>query len=163
MAADGIALLGHVEAIDGERVSLRPDLSESLARADGSFAARFQGPFDTYIERAGIEAPPDDRQPFDFEPAQTLELDLSKAGITTVLWASGYRMDFSWIDMPIFDEHGVPRNDRGVAEVPGLYFIGLLWLHNLLSASLMGVGPDARHLAGHMGLITADEAAQVTA
>lgn len=163
MAADGITLLGHLDRIDGQRISLRPDLSENLARADDFFAARFQGPFDSYIERAGLDAPPDDREGFDFEPAHTLELDLSKAGITTVVWASGYRMDFGWVDLPIFDEYGVPRNERGVSEVPGLYFIGLLWLHNLLSASLMGVGPDARHLAGRMGLITADEAGQVPA
>ena len=160
MAAGGITLLGHLDRIDGERISLRPDLSESLARADGFFAARFQGPIDTYIERTCMEVPPDDRQPFDFEPPQTLELDLSKAGISTVIWASGYRMDFSWVHLPIFDEYGVPRNDRGVSEVPGLYFIGLLWLRNMLSASLLGIGPDARHLAGRMGLITADEAEQ---
>jgi putative flavoprotein involved in K+ transport len=163
MAADGITLLGHLDGIDGERISLRSDLSDNLARADGFFAARFQGAIDSYIERAGIEAPPDDREPFYFEPAQTLDLDLSKAGISTVLWASGYRMDFGWVDLPIFDEYGVPRNDRGVSEVPGLYFIGLLWLHNLLSASLLGIGPDARHLAGQMGLITADEADRVPA
>jgi putative flavoprotein involved in K+ transport len=163
MAADGITLLGHLDRIDGERISLRPDLSENLARADGFFAARFQGPIDTYIERTGLAAPPDDREGFDFEPAQTLELNLSKVGITTVVWAAGYRMDFGWVDLPIFDEYGVPRNDRGVSEVPGLYFIGLLWLHNLLSSSLLGIGPDARHLAGRMGLITADEAEQVTA
>jgi putative flavoprotein involved in K+ transport len=161
LAADGITLLGHLDAVDGERISFRPDLSESLARADGFFAARFQGPIESYIERAGLDAPPDDREPFDFEPAQALELNLSKAGISTVIWAAGYRMDYSWIDLPIFDEFGVPRNDRGVSEVPGLYFIGMLWLHNLLSASLLGVGPDSRHLAGRMGLITADEAEQV--
>ena len=161
MAADGITLLGHMDAIDGERISLRPDLSESLARADGFFAARFQGPIESYIERAGLDVPPDDREPFDFEPAQTLELNLSKAGISTVIWAAGYRMDYSWIDLPIFDELGVPRNDRGASEVPGLFFIGMLWQHNLLSASLLGVGPDSRYLAGRMGLITADEAERV--
>jgi putative flavoprotein involved in K+ transport len=107
--------------------------------------------------------PPDDREPFDDEPPQPLELDLAKAGITTVIWASGYRMDFGWIDMPIFDEFGVPRNDRGVSEMPGLYFIGLPWLHNLLSSNLMGIGHDARHLAGRMGLIAPAEAEQVTA
>ena len=161
LAADGITLLGHLDAIDGERISLRPDLSESLARADGFFAARFQGPIESYIERAGLDVPPDDREPFDFEPAQTLELNLSKAGISTVIWAAGYRMDYSWIDLPIFDELGVPRNDRGASEVPGLFFIGMLWQHNLLSASLLGVGPDSRYLAGRMGLITADEAERV--
>ncbi|HEU6439563.1 MAG TPA: hypothetical protein VFC12_03905, partial [Terriglobales bacterium] len=56
---------------------------------------------------------------------------------------------------PILDEYGMPRQDRGVSEVSGLYFLGLPWLNTILSASLMGVGPDARHLADRMGLIGA--------
>jgi putative flavoprotein involved in K+ transport len=163
MAADGITLLGHLDGIDGERISIRPDLSESLARADGFFAARLQGPIDAYIEQTHMEAPPEDRRPFDFEPPQPLDLNLSKAGIGTVIWASGYRMDYSWVDLPILDEFGIPRNDRGVSEIPGLYFIGMLWMHNQLSAALPGVGPDSRHLAQRMGLITAAEAEQIPA
>jgi putative flavoprotein involved in K+ transport len=163
MAAEGVTMLGHLDGIDGERVQLRPDLSESLARADRFFDERFRTPIDLFIERAGIEAPPDDRRPFDFEPPEELELDLSDAGISTVIWASGYRLDFGWLDLPILDEFGVPRQDRGVSEVPGLHFLGLPWLHTFVSAALVGVGADARYLAERMGLIAATEVDPVSA
>ena len=163
MAAEGITLLGHLDGIDGDRVRLRPDLSASLARADRFFDERFRPPIDLFIERAGIEAPPDDRRPFDFEPPEKLDLDLSEAGISTVLWASGYRLDFGWLDLPILDEYGVPRQDRGVSEVPGLHFLGLPWLHTFISATLVGVGSDARYLAERMGLIDAAGVEPVTA
>jgi len=159
MAYDGITLLGHLDGVDGDKIRLRADLAWNLASADAHFDERFRPLIDPYIERAGIAAPPDERQPVSFEPPETLELDLAKAGITTVIWSSGYRTDFSWLDVAgpngrgILDEYGIPRQDRGVSEVPGLYFIGLPWLHTVLSASLMGVGPDARHLAYRMGLV----------
>ena len=165
MAYDGITLLGHLDGVDGDRLRLRPDLAMSLAFADRYFDARFRPLIDPYIELAGIVAPPDDRQPVAFEPPETLELDLAKAGITSVVWASGYRTDFGWLDIAgpdgrsILDEYGMPRQDRGVSEVSGLYFLGLPWLHTVLSATLMGVSPDARYLAEQMSLIGADAAA----
>jgi putative flavoprotein involved in K+ transport len=161
MAYDGITLLGHLEGVDGDRLRLRPDLAMNLAFADHFFDARLRPLIDPYIERAGIVAPPDDRQPVAFEPPETVELNLARAGITSVVWASGYRTDFGWLDIAgpegrsILDEYGMPRQDRGVSEVSGLYFLGLPWLNTILSSSLMGVGPDSRHLAERMGLIGA--------
>ena len=163
MAYDGITLLGHLDGVDGDNIRLRPDLAANLAFADAFFDARFKPLIDPYIERAGISAPPDDRHPVAFEPPETLELDLAKAGITSVVWSSGYRADFSWLDIAepdgrsILDEYGIPRQDRGVSQVSGLYFIGLPWLHTVLSASLMGVGPDSHYLADRMGLLPAAE------
>src|SRR5207245_4100129 len=107
---------------------------------------------DTYIERAGIDAPPHDGQPFAFEPPALAEVDLHDAGISTVIWTTGYALDYGWIDLPILDEQGFPRQRRGVSDVPGLYFLGLLWQHTQASATLFGVSLDARHLAEHMGL-----------
>ena len=152
MAADGITLLGRLEGVDGERVRLGDDLPANLAAADRFFDNRWRAAFDAYIEREGLDAPPDDREPFDFEPPAPAELDLNEAGITSVLWTSGYKLDFGWLDMPILDEWGVPRHDRGVSDVPGLYFLGLPWQYTQLSPALPGVGWDAAHLARHMGL-----------
>lgn len=163
MAAEGITLLGHLDGIDGDRIRLRPDLSASLARADRFFDENYRPLIELFIERAGVEAPPDDRGPFDFEPPVELGLDLSEAGISTVLWACGYRLDFSWLDLPILDEFGVPRQDRGVSEVSGLYFLGLPWLHTVASATLGGVGGDARYLAERMGLTDAANVEVATA
>ena len=68
--------------------------------------------------------------------------------VSTVLWCTGYRDDFSWIDAPAFDDAGLPIHNRGVvAAVPGLYFLGQEFLFAIVSATLPGVGRDARHLA----------------
>ena len=89
--------------------------------------------------------------PFEYAPPEVTELDLSRAGISTVLWTTGYVFDYRWIELPIFDSMGFPRQTRGVTEVPGLYFIGSLWQHTLVSATLLGVDLDARALRGADG------------
>jgi len=151
-AARGINLLGRIERVDGERLTLAPDLPANLRRADAFFGERFQPVIDRYIEAAGIDAPPDDAVPFDFEPPQLEEVDLARAGISTVLWATGYRLGYDWIDLPIFDEFGYPSQRRGVTDVPGLYFVGLLWQLNQISATLRGAALESGYLAERMGL-----------
>jgi len=156
-AAEGMTLIGRIDDVDGERLRLAPDLATNLARADEFFDARFRDLVETFIARAGLDVPPDDRQPFAFDPAEPTEVDLAALGVNSVLWTSGYRMDYRWIDLPIFDDHGYPRQSRGVTEIPGLYFLGLLWQHNQGSATLFGVNEDAAYLARQMGLrITSD-------
>lgn len=77
--------------------------------------------------------------------------DGNAAAVSSVIWCTGYRNDFGWIDLPAFDDDGDPRHRRGVVEsVPGLYFLGLEWLFAMGSATLTGVGRDARHLAERM-------------
>lgn len=151
-AARGINLLGRIERVEGERLVLAPDLPENLRRADRFFDERYKPLIDRYIAAAGIAAPPDDRVPFEFDPAVLGELDLARAGISTFLWTTGYRLDYGWIDLPIFDEFGYPRQHRGVTEVPGLYFVGLLWQHTQISATLLGISMEAAHIAAKMGL-----------
>lgn len=146
-ARDGMLLVGHLDGIDGERIRLAPDLATNLRFADTFFDERMRTEIDTVIEEAGIDASPDDRETVDYEPAEVLELDLAAEGVSTVLWTSGYRLDFSWIDLPIFDEFGAPRHVRGVTEVPGLTFLGLPWQLNQGSATFFGVANDAAYLA----------------
>ena len=67
-----------------------------------------------------------------------------------MVWATGYRYDFSWIDFPVRDEMGYPVTDRGATAIPGLYFIGLNWMVKRKSGLLYGVGDDARHVAAHI-------------
>jgi putative flavoprotein involved in K+ transport len=157
MAAGGMHLLGRIDDVDGERLVLRQDLAANLRWADEFFDTRFKELADRFIERAGIDAPPDDRVPFEFEPPQPAELDLGRAGIGTVLWTTGYQRAYPWLDLPIIDELGFPRQRRGVTEVPGLYFLGLLWQHNQGSATLFGPAVDGAYLADHMGLAVPDE------
>jgi putative flavoprotein involved in K+ transport len=70
--------------------------------------------------------------------------------VSTVLWSAGYRPDFGWIDAPIHDEFGVPRHERGVSDIAGLYFLGLHWQHTQGSATLFGPAVDGRHLVERM-------------
>jgi putative flavoprotein involved in K+ transport len=67
-----------------------------------------------------------------------------------VIWATGYGVDFGWIDVPVLDARGEPVHRRGVTEVPGLYFLGLQWLAKMSSSFLSGVGDDAADLADHI-------------
>jgi putative flavoprotein involved in K+ transport len=150
---DGVRLVGRLTGVDGERVRLAPDLPDNIAAADRFFDERFRPLFDRLIDAAGIDAPlADPVAPIAFEPEVIDELDLASAGISTVLWTTGFRRDLTWIDPPITDELGFPRQVRGVTEVPGLYVLGSLWQLDQASATLFGVARDARVLAGLMGL-----------
>jgi putative flavoprotein involved in K+ transport len=158
LAAAGLTLLGRPTAIDGERLRVAPGLSTSLAAAEQVFHERFKALIDRFIDQARIDAPPYERTLSTFEPPERDELDLHQAGISTVIWATGYRPDFAWIDIPIFDEMGFPRHRRGVTDVQGLYFLGLLWQHTQASATLFGPRLDAPYLLEEMGLrIAMDE------
>ena len=152
LAAEGMSLVGRVAGIDGRRIQFAPGLSVSLDRADAFFGEPLQPMIERYIALAGLDAPPDDRQPVRFDPPEIEGLDLDTAGINTVVWATGYRPDFGWIDLPILDEMGFPKQRRGITDVPGLYFLGLLWQHTQASATLFGLTLDAPYLLAAMGL-----------
>jgi putative flavoprotein involved in K+ transport len=148
-AQDGVTLLGRLQGADGVKVRLAHDLHDNLAAADKAESELRQG-IDKYIENNGLQALPADEPPplrLGYDSAIITELDLDAAGITSVIWATGYGVDFSWLDFPIFDEYGYPVHRRGVTEQPGLYFVGLLWLHNQKSSLFLGIGEDAEHIA----------------
>lgn len=146
-AKDGVVLLGHARDADGTKLAAADDLPDNLARAD-DFAANLMDGVDRYIEKAGIPAPHEDRVALraGYDAPQRTELDLREADIRAVVWATGYRHDYAWIRFPVFDEHGYPVQERGVTDVPGLYFLGLHWLHTLGSGLFVGVGGDAAHV-----------------
>jgi putative flavoprotein involved in K+ transport len=78
------------------------------------------------------------------------ELDLNTAGISSVVWATGYRFDFSLVKLPVVDADGYPLQQRGVTDYDGLYFLGMPWLYSRRSGILFGVGDDAAYLAKHI-------------
>jgi putative flavoprotein involved in K+ transport len=109
---------------------------------------------DDYVSRTGIDVP---KLQVGHKRAHTsgaLEgpsaIDVRAAAIRSVIWATGYALDFNWVELPIFDERGEPAHKRGVTAAPGIYFLGLSWLHKPTSAFLCGVGEDARYLAERM-------------
>lgn len=151
-ARDGVTLLGRVAGAEGNTLTFAPDLHENLTRAD-KFATELLKGIDTYIAQAGLDAPtesvPELRDGYAAEIIPALEVQA--AGIRTVIWAMGYRFNFSqMVKLPLFDEDGFPLQARGVTQQPGLYFLGLPWLHTSKSGLLLGVGEDAKHIVEHI-------------
>ena len=107
---------------------------------------------DDYIARMGLSVPTETIQKLRDGYAQEVvtELDPKGAGITTILWATGYTFDFSLVKLPIADPDGYPIQKRGVTDYDGLYFLGMPWLHSRRSGILFGVGDDAAYLAAHI-------------
>jgi putative flavoprotein involved in K+ transport len=143
-ARDGVVLLGRMQAARGGKITLAPDLKENLAKVD-KFEADLLKRIDDYIEKNGLDVPqetlPELRDGYD---AQAItELDVQSAGITGVIWATGYKFDFGLVRLPVLDGDGYPIQKRGITDYPGLYFVGLPWLHTVKSGLLFGVGDDA--------------------
>jgi putative flavoprotein involved in K+ transport len=145
LAREGVTLIGRVETLDDSRVVVRPDAGERLAEA-ASFEATFKQRLDDYIAANAIDAPQEENESTADVVPEVEELDLHAAGVTSIVWANGYRPDYSWIDLPVFDAGGWPAHTRGVTAVDGLYFVGVHWLHKRKSALLLGVGEDAEHI-----------------
>jgi putative flavoprotein involved in K+ transport len=150
-ARNGVTLLGRLKNARRSKIELEKDLMDNLAMAD-QFASELKKGIDTYIEKAGIDAPEENHQELNdgYDHEVITELDLESENITSIIWAVGYDFDFSWIKFPVFDEFGYPIQKRGVTEQPGLYFLGLHWMHTLKSGLFFGVGDDAAHIAGHI-------------
>jgi putative flavoprotein involved in K+ transport len=146
LGADGMTLLGHLDAARDGRVSLADDLDANLQLADTFFDKNLRPDIDAFIDAAAIDAPTDGRETFKFDPPRVETLDLRKEEISTVVWATGYRLDLGWVRPVAFDSMGYPIHRRGVTDVPGLYFLGLPWLHTQTSSLLVGVGRDAAYL-----------------
>jgi putative flavoprotein involved in K+ transport len=83
-------------------------------------------------------------------PSGPGQLDLERAGVSAVIWSTGFGRDYRWVDVPVFDGRGYPTHDRGVTNCPGLYFLGLPWLHTWGSGRFSGVARDAWHLAAQV-------------
>jgi putative flavoprotein involved in K+ transport len=95
--------------------------------------------------------PPAERyEPTDVSPDTKLNLDLIGGGIRTVIWATGYRPDYSWLDVPVLDRKGRIRHDGGIAAAPGMYVMGLPFMRRRKSSFIDGAGDDAADLAAHL-------------
>ncbi|MEP3442063.1 MAG: MSMEG_0569 family flavin-dependent oxidoreductase [Sulfitobacter sp.] len=146
-ACDGLNLYGSLAGLEGTTARFLPDLEANLDDADKSYCG-IRETIDAYIESNGIDAPTE--PPFEklWRPeTEITQIDLAEKGITSILWCIGFRPDYSWIELDVFDDHGRPVFDRGVCEVPGAYFLGLGWLNTWGSGRFLAVGEDAGYLA----------------
>jgi putative flavoprotein involved in K+ transport len=147
-ARDGIKLLGRVVNAERDTITLAPTLHQNLAKAD-QFEAEFLKEVDQYIETHHLDIPketvPHLTDGFDVE--EISELNLLDAAIETIIWATGFSFDFNWIHFPVVDPMGCPVQWRGISRCPGLYFIGLPFLHTGISSLIAGAGADAAFIA----------------
>jgi putative flavoprotein involved in K+ transport len=128
-------------------LAFEPSLGEALDKADSVYNS-ICSDIDAHIEREGITAPPASRYAPVWEPdAETTALDLAAQGVTSIVWAIGYRPDYRWIEASAFDGAGRPMQNRGVTGVDGLTFIGLPWMHTWGSGRFLGIDHDAKHIA----------------
>ena len=147
----GVHLHGHLESFQRNELVFTDDLAERLTAVDSVFGQRMQPVIDAYIAAAGINAPPHEPRPLDeWVPDGPARLDVAEAGITSVIWATGFQFDFEFLDVPVLDPWNYPRHVRGVTEYDGLYALGLPWLTGQSSALLTGVGRDAAYIAQHI-------------
>jgi putative flavoprotein involved in K+ transport len=150
-ALEGMALHGRLTDIADGCLRFGDDLAANLDSADAVYNG-ICDLIDRHIAAQGIAAPPPSR----YQPVWRPEnpptiLDLAAAGIGSVIWATGFRSNWSWVDLPIFDGSGYPAHRRGVTAQPGLYVLGLPWLYTWGSGRFVGVGRDAAFLAGEIG------------
>ncbi len=150
LALDGVKLHGHMVDALGHEARFADDLAENLDAIDAN-CNQTVARVDAYIAESGTEAPESDLKPVDWQPApEPAMLDMRQAGITSLIYGTGFRFDFGWIDLPVLDERGYPRYERGVTEVPGLYFVGLQWLHTWGSGLFYHVGRDSGYVVDHI-------------
>jgi putative flavoprotein involved in K+ transport len=151
LAAQGMTLVGRTQSCKDGIITFAPDLGENIARGDANLMALLDEA-DAYVARNGLDLPeePDARTIWPDPECLTnpvLEMNLSEAGITSIIWATGFSVDYSWLKVDAFDEKGRPKHQRGVSSEPGIYFLGLPWQSRRGSSFIWGVWHDAKHLA----------------
>ncbi len=149
----GVEIVGRLSTIRDGRALFSGGLANACVSADLKMT-RFLGAVDTWIEMTGDPAgtvPPDRPEPTLVPQSPRLEIDLAGAGFKTVIWATGYRPDHSWLHLPVFDRKGRLRHNGGViVDAPGLYAMGLPFMRRRKSLQIAGAAGDAAALADHM-------------
>ena len=153
-AARGMILVGHLDSAVGSVIEIAPGLDKALHEGDIAYTT-FLDTVDEYVKRRHLDLPEETgaRATLPDPPSVTApltRLDLTAEGISSIIWATGYGVDFSWIDIPVTDARGEAVHRNGISPVPGLYFLGLQWLSKMNSSFLSGVGDDAAVLADHI-------------
>ncbi|MGH8952391.1 MAG: NAD(P)-binding domain-containing protein [Acidimicrobiia bacterium] len=148
----GVWLMGRLSDVNDGVLTTDDGLAGHIAFADG-FSAELKQNIDTFVRENGIDVPPAEVDPIDvaagpgLAAAGIVSLDLAAEGVSTVVWCTGFDGDFSWLQVPATDADGRPVHVRGVSPVPGIYFLGLPWLHTRKSGIIHGIDEDARWIA----------------
>lgn len=151
LAHQGITLVGRASGYRDGVLEFDADLAENVSRGDANYLSLLDEA-DAYIEANGLDFPeePEARELGELpacisDPIR--QLDLAAAGITTIIWATGFMVDYGWLEVDTFDERGRPKHQKGVSEEAGVYFVGLPWQSRRGSSFIWGVWHDARYIA----------------
>lgn len=151
MAREGVRLMGRLSDVEDGVLKTDESLAEHIAYADER-SAEFTKMIEDWISSNNVSAGPIEDDPND-EPATPevaesgiTELDLTEAGVGSVIWCTGFTADFEWIHEDVTDENGRPIHTRGISPVPGIYFLGFPWLHSRKSGIIHGIDEDSRFI-----------------
>ena len=152
LSAIGVKLVGRLAGIRDGRAQFSGALRNHCALADLKMNRLLDG-IDRWAAANGVDEdvePPHRFEPTRLDASPRLTLDLAGGAIRTVIWATGYRPDYSWLHVPVLDRRGRVRHDGGVAEAPGMYLMGLPFMRRRNSSLIDGAGADARDLSAHL-------------
>ena len=155
-AASGMVLLGMTQAYDNGVLTFADDLQANIAHGDKNYLSVLEEA-DDFVRRNNLDLPEDPEARKTWPDPECLTnpiraLDLARENITSVIWATGYRLDFGWLDIGEFDDRGRPLHSRGISTEPGLYFVGLPWLSRRGSSFIWGVWHDAKFIADQIAI-----------
>jgi putative flavoprotein involved in K+ transport len=156
LARQGITLVGRTESFKNNVMYFATDLADNIARGN-AYTLSLLDEADAYVVRNGLDFPedPEVRKVEPDPPCVTnpvLELDLTEVGITSILWATGFDVDYSWLKVDAFDKKGKPKHERGISAETGIYFLGLPWQSRRGSSFIWGVWHDAKFLADQISI-----------
>ncbi|MFM2483522.1 flavin-containing monooxygenase [Celerinatantimonas yamalensis] len=151
LAAQGLHLVGRTESFADDIAYFRHDLGDNIRGGDENYLSLLDKA-DEYIARNGLDLPPEPQaREFLSDPQcmtePTLELNLKQQHIRTIIWATGFTSDYSWLQVDALDEEQQPKHQRGVSSEAGVYFLGLPWLSRRGSTFIWGVWHDAKYIA----------------
>jgi putative flavoprotein involved in K+ transport len=154
LAHAGIQLVGLTKSFRDGVVDFEEGLAQNIAEGDRAYFDVLRDA-DAYIEENGLPFPPEPEAWKLLPDPECLtdpimRLDLQQAGITTILWATGFRFDYNWLQVNAFDEKNEPYHKRGISAESGIYFLGLPNLVNRASSFIYGVWHDAKYIADHI-------------
>lgn len=154
LAEQGVGLVGRTTGFDAGMIRFAPDLGENIAAGDATYLSLLDAA-DAFVARNGLDLPEEpEARILGPDPAcltePLRELDVSAAGVNAIVWATGFKNDYSWLEVDAFDERGRPNHSRGVSPELGVYFLGLPWLSRRGSSFIWGVWHDAKYLADHI-------------
>jgi putative flavoprotein involved in K+ transport len=148
----GVRLVGRLVGVSEGRLQFSGSLANQCALSDLKLG-RLLDAIDQWATENGLDGevePPYRLAPTRVDPSPALTLDLARSGVRTIIWASGFRPDHSWLEVPVLDRKGRLRHDGGIVPSPGMYVMGLQFLRRRKSALIDGAGDDARDLSAHL-------------